>query len=160
MITNRFLKVCKIFKWLIISIIILSVGFIYIFIKLADTFDGREYTASDYVHYYFETPELFKDPPDIPGRITYYSQGDDNYGFTQNDITWNDIEDVPAAQKIIEQFFISKGYTQRENGLVWRFYWSDIAVIPETCAYEQYSTVWGYHAISIELITATRGCQN
>ena len=141
-----------------IGVVFISSGFIYIFIKLADTFDGREYSATDYIHYYFETPDLFMDPPVIPGRVTYYSRGDDNYGFFQNDITWNDIEDVPAAQKIIEQFFISKGYTQRENGLVWRFYWSDVVVTPETCAYEQYSTVRGYHAISIELISATKGC--
>ncbi|MFO6298557.1 hypothetical protein [Rahnella selenatireducens] len=149
---------CKLFKWLLISVVLILSGYIYVFIKVADTFDGREYSATDYIHYYFVTPDLFMDPPIIPGRITYYSRGDDNYGFFQNDITWNDIEDVPAAQKIIEKFFISKGYTQRKEGLVWRFYWSDVDVPPDKCAHKQYSTVWGYHAISIELITATRGC--
>ncbi|CAM3605354.1 hypothetical protein RABR111495_02955 [Rahnella bruchi] len=151
-------ELCNLIKWLLLAFAMFFSGFIYVIIKTADTFDGREYSRSDYVHYYFITPDLFMEPPNIPGIITYYSEGDDNYGYFQRSITWSDVADVPAAEKIIEQFFISKGYTKRKDGLVWRFYWSNYVPDPKTCDNEQYSTVWGYHEISIELITGTRGC--
>lgn len=148
----------KIFLCLLIFIFILIILFLLTSFISLKTFDGKFYTKNEWTYYYIITPGVIKSAPRLSDTVNYYAKGDDDYGYEINSVTWENVADVPAAQKKIEQFFIDKGFTERHGGKVWSVYWSNILVTPDTCPSEQYSTVWGHNSISIELISVSRGC--
>lgn len=151
---NKFWKVFSILFFLC------GIGFASIvclgFYLLVTTLDSKEYRSTDVFDYYTLTPGLFKKFPRISENIIYISKADDNYGYSKDTIVWNDVNDVPAAEKILQKYFNDNGFTERKDGIVWNLYWSDAK--PGICPSEQYTIVWGYHSINVVLITGAPTC--
>ena len=141
----------KTLKCLLIFILtIISLLLLIIFIQLT-TFDGATYTKKDLIYYVVITPSFFHTLPHLSDEISYGTAGDDNYGYSFDSITWNNIDNVTKASKKLEQYFVKNNYQLYSGGRVWNAYWA------KSCTdSEQYSIVWGDHSISIELISVSR----
>lgn len=128
---------------IIILIVITVILFVfYLYFMLIYTLDGKVYKRSNVFDYYLLTPKLFRDAPDISKDIFYYTRADDNYGFTQDRVTWEYVGDIMVAKKKVENYLSENGI---KNG--------ELNSMGET-----YSIVLDGDDITLVLITCTRYC--
>ena len=87
-------------------IFILFLSFIFIIVY---SLDGVEYSKENLFDYYFLTPSIIKNTPHISEKAVYYSQGDDNYGFTRDKVTWEGVSNISAARQELEAYLAGSG---------------------------------------------------
>ncbi|MFO6298579.1 hypothetical protein [Rahnella selenatireducens] len=127
---------------IILIVITVMLFAFYLYFMLIYTLDGKDYKRSNVFDYYLLTPKLFRDAPDISKNILYYTRADDNYGFTQERVTWENVGDIMVAKKKVENFLSENGI---KNG--------ELNSMGET-----YSIVLEDDDITLVLITCTRYC--
>lgn len=102
--------------------------------------DGVEYSKNNYFDYYFLTPSVIKNIPYISDKAVYYSQGDDNYGFTRDKVIWEGVSNISIARKRIEDYLETQGMTKyRKNNTE-----------------DEYLIVSYDHTLSLEIIIHSR----
>lgn len=133
----------KSIKWLLISLVTLLITpFIILFIGfflLAYTLDGREYTKENIFDYYILTPNLIMNAPNLSNKTIYYTRSDDNYGFTEDKITWEQVTNTSLAQKRLEKYLADQG----------------IQINKKNDFNEEYLIVSYENTISLQIITHT-----
>ncbi|TDS88024.1 hypothetical protein EDF78_11232 [Rahnella sp. BIGb0236] len=85
---------------------------VYFYLSLIYTLDGRSYKKSDFFEYYFLTPSILAHAPEISKEYVFYTQADDNYGFTQDKITWKNVNNVLDAKSTLEAYLAEKNITE------------------------------------------------
>lgn len=71
--------------------------------------DGREYRKSNWVDYYYLTPDVIKNAPEISSDAIYYVQGGDENTFLEEKVTWTQVKDVPQAVKVLKTYLVESG---------------------------------------------------
>lgn len=134
-------KVSKYFIFFFAFIFTLLCSMVFSFIFLTSyTLDGVEYSRNNLFDYYFLTPSIIKTTPYISDKAIYYSQGDDNYGFTRDKVTWEDVIDTVAARNKLEIYLTNQG----------------VQLNSDNNKEEKFLIVSFEHTISLEIINYTR----
>ncbi|MFD3248261.1 hypothetical protein [Rahnella aquatilis] len=78
-------------------------------------FDGVEYRKSNWFDYYYLTPDIIKNAPEISTDAIYYVQGGDENTFLEEKVTWTQVKDVPQAVKILKTYLVESGIDVEAN---------------------------------------------
>jgi hypothetical protein len=103
----------KLIKWSGYFFVMLSVGLllcmVFNFFLFGYIFDGKEYRKSNWFDYYYLTPGIIKNAPQISNNALYYVQGGDENTLLEEKVTWSQVNDVPQAVKILKLYLVESG---------------------------------------------------
>ncbi|WBM71312.1 hypothetical protein OH773_03330 [Buttiauxella sp. WJP83] len=83
--------------------------FISLIFVVSYSLDGVEYSKENFFDYHFLAPPIIKNAPYISDKASYYSQGDDNYGFTRDKVTWEEVSNITSAKVVLEDYLAEQG---------------------------------------------------
>lgn len=89
--------------------LIATIYMIFVCSMMFYTMDGKEYTEKNVFDYYFLTPSVIKNAPKLSVEAIYFSQGDDDYGFTSDKVTWTKVKDTKLGKEILKVYLIDNG---------------------------------------------------
>ncbi|MBV6819567.1 hypothetical protein KWG64_16625 [Rahnella sp. PD12R] len=89
--------------------LIATIYMIFVCSMMFYTMDGKEYTEKNVFDYYFLTPSVLKNAPKLSVEAIYLSQGDDDYGFTSDKVTWTKVKDTKLGEEILKVYLIDNG---------------------------------------------------
>lgn len=130
---RRFLK-CT----LMLTVVFIATALLILHVFLS-TIDGKVYTSFNFIYYYLLTPSILKNAPKLSEEVLYLSKGDDNYGFTRNEVTWKGVGNIMVAKEKLEKFLAENSIVEGEVNKIG----------------EEYSIVLDGDDISLELISST-----
>lgn len=94
----------------IFSVIIISFLYlVFTFFSWGYAIDGKEYQKSDWFSYYYLTPSVIKNAPNLSLSTLYYVGGGDENSFLEERVTWFAVKDVPQAVKILKSYLVESG---------------------------------------------------
>lgn len=76
----------------------------YFYFMIIYTLDGKIYSRENFFDYYLLTPSILMDAPNISNEQEYFTQADDNYGYSCDEVTWKHVRDVYLAKEEIEVY--------------------------------------------------------